>query len=146
MYRLFKRKCQKVSIFKGCLICDFMLKNGLFLSHSLGHFINIFKIKLNSNCEKSTKLLYFFENTLKINRKVQWGISLKMCNNREQNWCLKRNWYNFLMEIISQLFLTNLGFKFTITVNFITKYFSNLELQSFQDQGMFPSDLADVLS
>ena len=32
-------KCQKVSIYKECLICEFMLKNGLFLSPSLGDFV-----------------------------------------------------------------------------------------------------------
>ena len=32
-------KCQKVSIYKECLICDFMPKNGLFLSQSFGDLI-----------------------------------------------------------------------------------------------------------
>ena len=36
---VFKRGRQKVSIYKGCLSCDVMLKNGLFLSQSLGLFI-----------------------------------------------------------------------------------------------------------
>ena len=37
-YSVFLGKCQKVSIYKGYLICEFMFKNGLFLSLLLGDF------------------------------------------------------------------------------------------------------------
>ena len=39
MYSVVFGKWQKVSIYKKWLICDFMLKNGLFLSQSLDSFI-----------------------------------------------------------------------------------------------------------
>ena len=38
-YNVFFGKCQKVSIYKECLICDFLPKNELFLSQSLGDSI-----------------------------------------------------------------------------------------------------------
>ena len=46
----------------------------------------MFKKEWNKDYEKSTKSLKYFEN--KDDRKIQLGMTLKMCNNRGQKGCL----------------------------------------------------------
>ena len=55
-YSVFFGKCQKVSIYKGCLICEFMFKNGLFLSLSLGDFSS-YKLKFSEYLRKNWKTI-----------------------------------------------------------------------------------------
>ena len=72
---MFFGKCQKVSIYKGCLNCDFMLKNGLFLLESLGCFIVIkfeFSEYLRINWIKFMKNEPKVWNILEIHWKKGW--------------------------------------------------------------------------